>query len=977
MKRLCLSTLWLLCLGWLGLTGCDTKSRPGLVCDTDGDCPAGSICLAEHCEAYQCVSSGDCPSGQECIDHRCAVPMACDDDGDCVEPTPVCDTGIGRCVGCLPDCAGRECGGDGCLGSCGQCPAGEECSALGRCETCAPDCAGKDCGDDGCGGSCGQCGTGEVCDQAGGCVACTPECGVRECGPDPVCGASCGICEAGCTCTADGVCAGNCQCTPDCSGKDCGPDGCQGSCGTCATGEVCDQAGQCTPVGCGSDGDCQAPLPRCEPTSGTCVACLAAEDCQGGQICSGFVCADPPRCQSDGECEIGQICVQGACLVGCRSNRDCPDGQTCDTDLGPDGTCIECAVPGDCPAGQTCQDHLCVPYCTAEAHCAPLHCNLTSHQCVACTADEHCADGSICQADACVAGCRADEDCDTGHCLVAESTCVDCLSLDHCPLGTLCVDHACVMGCRDSRDCPAGLLCDTDLGAQGTCVECLGDEDCLATERCAAGLCQFFCDADADCSPPNPACDPAQGVCVQCTRSDHCPAGTICLEQACTPGCTADRDCPEGMVCEPDLGPHGSCVECLEDADCGVGFACDQNRCVIAGSEMVRLPGTSFNRGSPAGVGESDETPMKQVVVPTYYLDRTEVTNAQYQACVQAGWCSLPSDTTAYGDPARADHPVVYVSWQQASDFCGWVGKSLPSEARWERAARGDALADRTYPWGDGAPDCARANYSGCQAGGNATAEVGSRPGGATPEGALDLAGNVWEWCYDYYSSTYYGEQDALLTDPYGPAEGTNRVVRGGAFNSLPEALRTANRASRDPASGHLDVGFRCAMRGVPVAEFSVSPASGDYAFTTFAVDASLTTDPNQPLDLLEVQWDWEDDGVYDTPWSQAKTASHRFVYGGIFRIRLEVSDPDGNTDDVSHKVIAEGAAGGWDGDTCATTQDCAHGFTCAFSWADFAYHCREDCLLLLEPECVLPDRTCNLVIDLVGGTVGSACLPP
>jgi formylglycine-generating enzyme required for sulfatase activity len=971
MNRLVVSILGVLCVSGLGLAGCDTKIRPGLACGTDGDCPEGSICVLEHCQAYQCVSSGDCPSGQECIDHRCALPVVCDGDEDCHEPTPWCDTALGRCAGCLPDCTGRECGGDGCRGSCGACPVGETCDDAGRCEACTPACAGKECGDDGCGDTCGQCAADEVCNAVGSCVVCAPDCTARECGLDPVCGASCGSCAAGCTCTAQGVCAGSCQCTPACAGKQCGPDGCQGVCGTCDAGEVCNQAGQCTPPGCSSDGDCQAPRPRCEPTSGSCVACLVADDCQNGQICSGFVCATPPRCQSDGECEIGQICVEGACLAGCRSNRDCPDGQTCDTSQGDIGRCIECAGPQDCEAGQTCQDDRCVPYCTAEAHCAPLHCDLISHQCVPCLEDGHCVEGEICQDLACVPGCRTDGDCVTGHCLVAQATCVECVALDDCPLGRLCEGNSCVTGCRDARDCPAGLLCDTDLGDFGGCVECLGNGDCLASERCVEGMCQFYCTTDADCSAPNPACDQARGVCVACTLSSHCAAGTICLEQTCVPGCQTDRDCPAGQVCAAELGPSGSCVECLADADCGGSFVCDQNRCILEGSDMVRLLAATFYRGNLDGVGEADEHPRKSISLPTYYLDRTEVTNAQYQACVLAGMCTAPSDTSDYANPAKAGHPVVYVTWQQASDFCGWMGKSLPSEARWERAARGDQLADRTYPWGDGAPDCARANYSGCQAGGNATAAVGSRLAGATPEGALDLAGNVWEWCYDYYSDVYYADQYGLTDDPYGPGEGTYRVVRGGAYNSLPDALRAANRASRDPASGYPDVGFRCALRGSPLADFSVDPTWGTPA-TTFAVDASTCSDPNQPVDLLEVRWDWEDDGAYDTPASTAKIASHRFTAAGVYRIRLEVADPDGNTSEATHKVVAEGTDG-WDGASCSSDQDCALGFKCVFDLNTFQSYCWEDCQLF-EPECALPGRTCTYYFSLE--LIGWACLP-
>jgi formylglycine-generating enzyme required for sulfatase activity len=701
------------------------------------------------------------------------------------------------------------------------------------------------------------------------------------------------------------------------------------------------------------------------------VQCLEAGHCAAGQICSGGQCAEVPRCTADGQCEIGQICEDGACVTGCRSNRDCPSPQTCLTSLGEHGTCIDCERPEDCPDGQTCQSYRCVPWCTRDEHCAPLFCNTQTHQCVPCTLDSHCVAGEICQTFACVPGCRRDSDCDSGHCLVAEFRCVQCLGLDDCALGSLCLEYACVVGCRDARDCPAGLQCDPALGPHGTCVQCLGNTDCSASERCVDGLCQFYCSSDASCAPPSPACDTSRGVCVACTSSTHCAAGTICLEQACVPGCVNDRDCPGGMFCEPSLGEHGSCVQCLRDQDCGTGFACEQNRCVLQGSDMIRLPGTVFNRGSPDGVGEPDERPMKAIGLPTYYLDRAEVTNAQYRACVQAGVCSAPSDPTAYDAPSHADHPVVFVTYQQATNFCGWVGKGLPTEARWERAARGDGALDRTYPWGDQAPNCSRAVYTGCQTP-DATMPVGSKPSGATPEGALDLAGNVWEWCYDRYSETYYTDS-SVAYDPVGPLEGSMRVVRGGAFNSLPAALRSANRASRDPGLGYEDVGFRCALRGSPVADFALTPQTGPFATTNFGVDASLTTDPNHPVDLLEVRWDWENDGTFDTAWTTAKSASRRYAFPGVFRIKLEARDPDGNTDTRTRKVGAIGSDG-WQGAVCASNQECAPGFKCVLSWSTFQSYCREDCGLL-DSECVLPGLSCQFYFDLVNpDPVGMAC---
>jgi formylglycine-generating enzyme required for sulfatase activity len=132
--------------------------------------------------------------------------------------------------------------------------------------------------------------------------------------------------------------------------------------------------------------------------------------------------------------------------------------------------------------------------------------------------------------------------------------------------------------------------------------------------------------------------------------------------------------------------------------------------------------------------------------VAAFFIGRTEVTNAQYARCVAAGACTVPADTTNYNNPARADHPVVYVTWAQARSYATWVGGSLPTEAQWLRACQGDD--GRTYPWGNQAPDETRANFNWNVGG---TMPVGSYPSGASPYGLLDMAGNAWEWVEDGY----------------------------------------------------------------------------------------------------------------------------------------------------------------------------------------------------------------------------------
>ncbi|HRQ37989.1 MAG TPA: SUMF1/EgtB/PvdO family nonheme iron enzyme [Chloroflexota bacterium] len=175
---------------------------------------------------------------------------------------------------------------------------------------------------------------------------------------------------------------------------------------------------------------------------------------------------------------------------------------------------------------------------------------------------------------------------------------------------------------------------------------------------------------------------------------------------------------------------------------------------------MVFVPAGEFMMGSESG--GSDEKPLHAVYLDSYWIDQTEVTNGMYSLCVQDGDCTRPSPLTSYTRDnyhlslAFADYPVIYVSWQDAQNYCQWAGARLPTEAEWKKAARWEEETQeaRTYPWGE-TIDCDHANYIQCV--GDTTA-VGSYPEGISPYGALDMAGNVWEWVADWYASDYYVE---------------------------------------------------------------------------------------------------------------------------------------------------------------------------------------------------------------------------
>ncbi len=236
---------------------------------------------------------------------------------------------------------------------------------------------------------------------------------------------------------------------------------------------------------------------------------------------------------------------------------------------------------------------------------------------------------------------------------------------------------------------------------------------------------------------------------------------------------------------------------------------------------MVLIPAGPFEMGSAEG-GDG-ESPVHTVRLDAFAIDRHEVSNADYAACVADGSCSPPSTTGSetrpgyFEDERYANHPVVGVTWEDANGYCEWRDARLPTEAEWEKAARG--TDGRAYPWGD-ALDPNRLNY--CD--GNCplpwtdpaqddgyldTAPVDAFAGGVSPYGALNMAGNVWEWVADRYDAAYYAASPA--TNPRGPSVGEQRVTRGGGIFNEAVAARTTSRRRFSPDVPSTSLGFRCA----------------------------------------------------------------------------------------------------------------------------------------------------------------------
>lgn len=252
------------------------------------------------------------------------------------------------------------------------------------------------------------------------------------------------------------------------------------------------------------------------------------------------------------------------------------------------------------------------------------------------------------------------------------------------------------------------------------------------------------------------------------------------------------------------------------------------------GAATIYIPGDTFTMGSadtdPAAA--QDEKPQHDVTVSCYNIYKKEVTNAMYDACVGEGACfpnvqpvaDTPTENAA--DPTYAENPVVGVDYNMAKAYCDWAGGRLPTEAEWEYAARGKKLS--LFPWGDAAPSCDMANFKDCLTPAD-TLKVGSLAKGDSSFKLEDMAGNAWEWIFDWYAKDYYAHSET--NGPIGPLNGYYKVVRGGGYNSIADYLRGGNRHAGDPYSPYTNVGFRCVTGPITIPEGYTPPDPNKHGF--------------------------------------------------------------------------------------------------------------------------------------------------
>jgi len=368
---------------------------------------------------------------------------------------------------------------------------------------------------------------------------------------------------------------------------------------------------------------------------------------------------------------------------------------------------------------------------------------------------------------------------------------------------------------------------------------------------------------------------------------------------------------PTGLP-ERIIDSHGVVLVLVPAGDFEMGLNSD-----VALEECEKL---FFGGSCPPDMYKNEE-PVHNVFLDEYYIDQTEVTNLLYRQCVNAGICSLPGKTNLYNDQSYNNYPVAGVTWEQAKTFCEWRGARLPTEAEWEKAARG--IDGRLYPWGDEF-DGSLANFCDTNCTGTTwsnheiddgypgIAPVGSYPDGASPYGVQDLAGNVYEWVSDWYSETFY--QESPNKNPQGPESGQKRVLKGGSHFDFGGDLHTSRRIGSKPSDSVSNVGFRCAGSlennwSTHTYLSTIKPQEVSVGYGEFSVGTWKFDDPNnqdyrsgEPIVIHEILFS---NGFY-------AHAPSRIVYNligeyKIFETYIAIADKAICGDGAIFKVLLDG----------------------------------------------------------------------
>ena len=748
------------------------------------------------------ISPSDVPGG---VDTDAAIPK---DTKDTIEPLDTVDA----VDICIPDCIDKECGSDGCGGSCGTCGDDDPCNGSELCEdgTCAYD-SPPDCDDD------NPCTT-DSCIQDQGCEN-TAVADIAE-----------PACDDGNPCTESVCISGECK-NPLKDLEELVIEDC-----LCDNDEACDPLEDDNLCNGTLVCDTEAEIPTCMVDEESVVTCTLPVD-------SAPECNTPVCVPATGECGVGYINEDGFCDDG----DACTQGDGCDQG--------ECKADGPV----TCDDS---NGCTDDS-CELLSGCVFSPNEVLCDDGDDCTHSDVCDAGIC-AGigyvCDNPAQCETaqGATCNGDGTCTyptaqmdgqPCDDGNLCTDNDLCQDGLCLPGLQvmcDSNSCTEAS-CDPAQGCVYSNIEgvCTDDDPCTTGDHCEGGAC--ISSGTLDCDDGNDCTDDS---CVDGVGCDHTPGneGGACDGGAgtCVSGICVDLSACGDNVC----GMTEDCVTC--SADCGCDLELDECTQATTGvwvcaAKMVEVPAGNFWMGcnSCEGSAVNDtciafEHPYHEVFLDTYEIDRSEVTAGQYAACVAAEGCAAAGNQSlecTWEKPGYEGHPINCVTWYQAEEYCTWAGKELCTEAQWEKGARGGCehnggpasckAESRKYPWGNDSLTCDLAILSGgCD---GDTEDVCSRsPAGDSPYGLCDMAGNVWEWVADKFASDYYCAGPAAGTgdtcpecgawwqapdvwnNPEGPESGNNGQ-RGGGFTWGGNLnLRVSSRHAFTSSDSANHLGFRC-----------------------------------------------------------------------------------------------------------------------------------------------------------------------